>query len=170
MAGWNTKAWVKALGAGCPDSVILSLRSVDAEAQFSLIQVQQSPGEGVRNGDPLRPEARCHGERNGTKSKELRRMRVCLEYRIPAIDEMDSCECRKLGQENADLRAEVERLKGLLSIKKTMMSNLKKELRYIRRSSQLDFTSETGQSVKVELSVLKGDFVQEKELLEEAHA
>jgi predicted RNase H-like nuclease (RuvC/YqgF family) len=96
-------------------------------------------------------------------------MSVCLESRVPSIDEMESCECRKLGQENADLRFEVERLKGLLSIKRVMMSNLKKELRYIKRSSQLEFTSESGPSSKVELSVLKVRIVQEKEVLEEAH-
>ena len=96
-------------------------------------------------------------------------MSVCLERRVRSIDEMESCECRKLEQENADLRFEVERLKGLLTIKKVMMSNLKKELRYIKRSSQLEFTLESGPSSKVELSVLKGRLVQEEEVLEEVH-
>jgi predicted RNase H-like nuclease (RuvC/YqgF family) len=81
---------------------------------------------------------------------------------------MESCECRKFEQENADLRSELERLKGLLSIKRIMMSNLKKELRYLRRSSQLEFTSETTHTARVEFSVLKGSLVQEEEVLEEA--
>jgi len=82
---------------------------------------------------------------------------------------MESCESRKLEQENADLRSEVERLKGLLSIRRIMMSNLKKELRYVRRSTRVEFTSATTHTARVELSVLKGSLVQEEEVLEEAH-
>jgi len=82
---------------------------------------------------------------------------------------MENCECTKLEQENADLRSEVDRLKGLLSIKRIMTSNLKKELRYLRRSSQVEFTSETTHTAKLELSVLQGRTVQEEEVLEEAH-